>query len=54
MCVCWGVDIWVQIQTPTEVTDPLKQEVQAAVSHLQWLLGIEPEYSDGATMTLKS
>lgn len=52
--MCWGVDIRVQIQTPTEVREPLKQEVQAAVSHLQWLLGTEPEYSEGATMALKS
>lgn len=34
MCVCWGVDICVRVQAPTEVTDPLKQQVQAAVSHL--------------------
>lgn len=54
VCVCWGVDICVQVQVPTEVTDPLKQEVQAAVSHLQWLLGSKPEYPDGAAMALKS
>lgn len=54
VCVCWGVDICVRVQVPTEVTDPLKQEVQAAVSHLQWLLGTKPEYPDGAAMALKS
>ena len=54
MCVCWGVDICVRVQVTTEVTDPLKQEVQAAVSHLQWLLRTKPEYPDGAAMALKS
>lgn len=52
LCVYKHTHVWVPAEAKEDVRSPLELQIQAVVSHLEWVPGIKPRSSVRAASTL--